>query len=147
MNEKLKQVIENAIKEEEYFYNFYKKSAEVAENPEIKEELLKLAEFEKLHKEKLETLNFEEIGDKVVPEKLGVIQITDEDILLPFEKFESLKQMFEFAIKQEIAARKTYEILRDSIDDEAAKEMFNKLAQDEANHEMVLTEKLNNLKE
>ena len=52
MQEKLKLLLEQAIAEEEYFHNFYTELAKKAEDEDLKNELLKLAEFEMLHKEK-----------------------------------------------------------------------------------------------
>ncbi|MFC1698080.1 ferritin family protein [Nanoarchaeota archaeon] len=146
MIDTVKNILETAIKEEEYFYEFYKKLAEKATDEEMKKELNELAEYEKMHKEKLETLNFNEIGAKVIPEKLEKIDIGEELNLPDIDEFLDMRTMIEFAIKNEVKAKVMYKLLADSIDDESASNLLNKLSEEEAMHEQVLKEKLEKIK-
>ncbi len=142
MYERLKTILENAIKEEEYFHSFYLYLAEKIENDEIKQDLRKLAEQELMHKEKLECLSFEQIGRKVIADKINEIDVAEEVALTPVEEFKDLKDMFAFAIKQETIAQTTYEQLASAVDDENAKKLFLILADEEKKHRLLLTGKL-----
>ncbi len=142
MNEKLKIILDNAIKEEQYFHEFYKALAEKANEPAVKKELLKLSEQELIHKEKLRSLNFERIGDKIIADAIDEFDIEEEIALNPIEEFRNIKEMLEFAIKQEVLAKVTYLKMAKTINDDEAMNIFEMLAEEEKKHELLLTGKL-----
>lgn len=141
--EKLKEIIENAIKEEEFFYHFYNDLAALTQNEKIKQALLELAQFEQNHKEKLQSLNFEGF----IPDKITEIEVADLNILKPVNEFKTLKETLQFAIKQELFAKTLYSSLAQATSDEKAKELLEMLSQEEAKHEQILMEQLNYLEE
>ncbi len=142
MIEQLKLIIENAIRDEEYFHLFYKKLAELSQDEKIKEGLLRLSEQERNHKEKLESLNFEQLGTKVIPDKISEIDVAEEVEMAPIEEFSDLRDMYAFAIKQEALAQITYEKLREAVNDPEAKDLFQTFADEEKKHKLLLTGEL-----
>lgn len=140
MNEDIKIIIENAIKEEEYFSEFYKKLAESANDEKVKEGLLRLSEQERIHKEKLLSLNLHVLG--VVPGIITKEDVEAEVSLTPVEEFASVKDMLAFAVKQEVQAELMYKKLSASTEDEDAKKLFDMLAEEEKEHKMLLTGEL-----
>ncbi len=145
MEQKLKEILENAIKEEEYFTIFYARLAEKASDPDMAEELRRLSDFEKIHKEKIEKLNFFKMTPKIIPERITNIDVSRDLGLPPIDEFLNIESMFEFAIEQEKSANKKYSQLAEAIDDEETKQVFITLAEEEKSHEQILTEKLKNL--
>lgn len=130
----VKTILENAIREEEYFSDFYKALAEKVNDKDMKISLLKLAEFEMLHKEKLQTMSFEELDvDFVGP---------SEEELIDFDKFSNVSEMFEFAIQQEIRSKVLYEEMS-GIAKGSARDLLRRMSEDEALHQQILVEKLN----
>jgi len=135
--------IQNAMKEEQYFQNFYKEMADKAEDESMKEELLKLSEQEAMHYAKLEAFSYSNLGTIILPED----EIHTEHVgLPPIEGFLDLESMFEFAIKQEVHAKLLYAKLSDASSDEEIKEIFRKLSEEESSHEQILVERLKQLK-
>lgn len=142
----LKSVLENAIKEESYFTKFYTELAHKASDKTLRSSLLILADQEKLHKEKLETLSFAKLGTKVVAEKLDDAGIKLELNLPNIQEFLDIESMFEFAIQQEVAAMTLYDALEDAVDDDNAKMLFALLAGEERTHHQLLAEALDNIR-
>jgi len=143
--DRLKLILEAAIKDEEYAYALYSKGAEVSNDDEIKETLLELAEQEKLHKEKLETLSLKKVGGAVIADKITAIEINSELALVPLEQFETLIEMLEFALKQEVMAKNLYLNLANSTNDHDSKKLFLMLSEEEAKHEEIVKEKLRDI--
>lgn len=142
MNEQLKAILENAIKEEEYFHNFYANLAEKTTDEEIKESLNMLSEQELMHKERLESLKIE----NVIPDKIDAIDIADELGLPPIEEFLDMQTMFEFALKQEVAAKTLYRQLADAVEEPEAKRLLIILSEEESKHEQILAQELEKMR-
>ncbi|MEA3429965.1 MAG: ferritin family protein [Nanoarchaeota archaeon] len=142
MNEQLKFILEKAMKEEEYFYNFYNDLAERATDEEIKRALRGLAEAEKMHKERLASLNIE----NVQVDKIDALNISEELGLPSIEEFLDIKTMYEFAIKQEKAAKELYIALAEAVDDENGKKLLLALSEEESKHEQLLAQELDKLR-
>ncbi|MBW2999278.1 ferritin family protein [Candidatus Woesearchaeota archaeon] len=136
--QKLKQILESAIKKEEYSYQIYMRAIDMTEVDSVKTLLQKLADQELLHKEKLETLDFNKIGERVIPEKIGKIDVAEELMMTPLEEFGSLSELFKFAMKKEVEAREMYKQLAESVDDENVKKLFGMLSEEEENHRQIL---------
>jgi rubrerythrin len=134
----VKEIIENAIKEEEYFYLFYKDMAALTIDSEIKKKLLDLSELERIHKEKLEALTNLSVNVSKVQE----IEVEDMNLLKPVNHFKDLKEMMQFAIKQELFAKVLYKALAEAAEDEETKKILLMLSEEEANHEQILIEQL-----
>ncbi len=136
MIEHLKDVINMAIKEEEYFQGIYRKFAVNSDNPSVKALFNKLAEQEKLHKERLQSFDFE--NSDVITEKIQDIDAKDDLLLTPVSEFKDMKNIFEFAIENEIKAQKLYTSLAAAMNNEKARELFELLAKEEKGHEQLL---------
>jgi len=134
----IKTILENAIKEEEYFFHFYYELSLLHEG-KIKEGLLKLSEMELDHKQKLETISI----DGVYADKIDLIDVADLVLLKPLNSFKDVNGMLGFAIKQEIAAKELYKDLAEVFDGEA-KELFLRLSSEEEKHEEFLCEEVQN---
>ncbi|MBS3112824.1 hypothetical protein J4418_01965 [Candidatus Woesearchaeota archaeon] len=143
MKEKLKLILENAIEEEEYFSRLYKELASLQTNLLIKKKLLELSNQEKMHKEKLESLDFVKLGAKVIPGVLDSIKINTDVSNTPKAEFYNIELMFKFAITQEALAKTSYKKLAEAFDDKSAKNLFLTLFKEEEMHEHLLIEQLN----
>lgn len=144
MNQKLKLFLDCAVNEEDYFYNFYLNLAERSQKPEIKEALKRLAEQERLHKEKLQVLN-KLTNESIIAEKMESINIHEDVELRPIEDFKDLVEMFKFAIEQEVKSRQMYLQMAEAIKDEDVKKLLVMLAEEEKGHEQFLVEELESL--
>jgi len=132
----------NAIREEEYFHQFYLKLSERATNPEVKQTLKTLSDQEAAHKQRLESINLAEDEDKYDTSKLDEEMAEKDAKQIPLEDFEDVKSMLIFAIKQESIAKATYTKLAQSTQEPEYKETFLKLADEEGKHQLLLTGKL-----
>jgi len=142
MSEKLKLLLESAIKEEEYAYQLYTAAMGKTSTDSVRKALKELAEQEKMHKEKLETLDAGKLGKFVTPDRIEKIDIADELLLTPIDEFNDLKQVFQFAIKKEIETREMYQDMANSVGDDNVKKLLNTLASEEARHEAMLRDLL-----
>ncbi len=137
MSERLKIILESAIKEEEHFIKFYKDAAEKTEVPSVKTVFLRLSQQEETHKEKLLTLDYGKLQSTVLP---SIDEIGTEEVLLltPLNEFQNLKEAFDYAINAEQNAQEMYRGLAKSTTDQIAKDLFLLLADEEMKHEEVL---------
>lgn len=145
MNERLKLIMESAIKQEEYSREFYKAAAAKTKVPSAKKLLLRLSAEEQIHKERLETMDFSKLGAKVLADRINEIDVAQELMLTPVNEFKDLKAVLLFAIKKEQAAKKLYEELAYAAEDEKARHLFNVLSSEENNHEAMLAAELHKL--
>ncbi len=140
MDEKIKELINRAIEEEEFFMNFYLDASNKTDVESAKELLVKLSEQEKGHKAKLKALDIENIKtNSEVTEDLGIAQ---ELMLTPINEFNKLKDIFDFAIKCERGAGNKYEKLAEYVLDQGMKDIFNMLSDEEKKHEELLKNEL-----
>ena len=127
-------ILEGAIKGEEYSYQMYMKAVEMTNNTKVKEILQNLAEQEKMHKEKLQALNFEKLGEEMIPDALRQEDVAAEVELTPVEEFKDIEQLFEFALNMEKRAVSMYEQLLNATTNEEAKSLFETLLREEEGH-------------
>ncbi|MBN2588534.1 MAG: ferritin family protein [Sedimentisphaerales bacterium] len=128
------EVIDFAISEEIKAMKFYKMLSDFVEEPEIAEALYDLALVESGHKKKLEAikagriiLEGEEAGD------LGITsQVEDVE---PDAKMDYI-DLLKIGMKQEEAARKLYMDLAKAAQTNEIRDIFLKLANEEAQHKM-----------
>lgn len=144
--EKLKIILENAIKEEAYFHLFYRELAMMQGDESVRAKLLELSIQERMHKEKLETLNVDKIGGLIVPEMVDDLEVADKVSNTPMAEFENMEMMFKFAIRQEAMAKNVYASLAKVIGDVDTKQLFERLAAEEAGHEQLLIEEFKKIR-
>jgi rubrerythrin len=128
------EVLDFAINAEIEACKFYMKLADFVESPEMAEVLSDLAEVELEHKAKLEAvkagriaLNFEEIGDLGITERVKDVE-TDAKM--------SYIDMLVLGMKKEEAARRLYTNLAKIAQNQQLRNIFLKLAQQEAAHKL-----------
>jgi rubrerythrin len=136
--------IETAMKAEKEASQFYSKAAKMTKNPKGKDMFQQLSEFEMNHYAKLRELSesikrkgewilysgtsFKKRSTPLKMEKLkGQDQLTDMDAL-------------KIAIKEEKKAQTYYRSMAQLTKDPRGKDMFKRLADDEALHEKVLND-------
>ena len=140
MSEKLKQILNNAIKDEEYFANFYSMAAKKTEVESARKLFITLADQELLHKQKLESLSFD--PEAIIPDKVEDVEIAQDLMMTPIEEINDIKEVFKMAIKFEIQAKDMYQQLGACMADSQAKELLDKLAAEEERHETLLKEEM-----
>jgi rubrerythrin len=136
------QAIATAVREEEWFHGFYAQAAERTDIGAAQQLLLRLSQEEQMHKEKLQGLD-----PKKLPEQnLSDSDIAEELMLTPVNEFNSLKDIFSYAIESEQKAQKRYRALANAAEDGEAIELLSWLVGEEKKHEQLLKaefEKLN----
>ena len=132
--ESFQEVIDFAINEEIKAMKFYKMLSDYVEEPEIAEALYNLAKVESGHRKKLEaikagwiTLENEEVGD------LGITsQVEDVE---PDAKMDYI-DLLKIGMKKEEASCKLYIDLAKKTQIKEIRDIFLKLANEEAQHKM-----------
>ena len=128
------EVMDFAISSEIEAVNFYKMLADFVEKPEMAEVLLDLALQESDHKDKLEAVK---VGSAVIDEQeVGDLGITNkvEDVE-PYARMNYI-DLLVIGMKKEEAARKLYTDLATVAQTREIRDIFLKLAQEEAEHKM-----------
>lgn len=128
------EVMDFAINSEIVAQDFYMKLADFVEKPEMAEVLSDLALEELGHKLKLEAVKANEI--EIDEEEVGTFGIADnvEDII-PDAKM-SYIELLVVGMKREETARKLYTDLSKIVQKQELRDIFLKLAQEEANHKL-----------
>ena len=123
-----------AINSEIAAHNFYMELADFVEKPEMAEVLSDMALEELGHKAKLEAVKAGKIG--INEEEVGNLGIADnvEDVI-PDAKMNYI-DLLVVAMKKEEAARKLYTDLARIAQEQKVRDIFLKLAQEEANHKL-----------
>jgi len=128
------EVLDFAISTEIEAHNFYMKLSEFVEKPEMAKVLSDMALEEFEHKVKLEAVKAGKI--EVKEEEVGNLGIADNlEEVIPYAKM-SYIDLLVMAMKNEEAARKLYTDLAIIAQEQEVKDVFLKLAQEEANHKL-----------
>jgi len=126
---------------------FYTEAAEKCSDPRGKNLFLQLAEFERTHSKKLDQL----IDSLSVSEgyvEYDGTELVRAEIETPagvVAESGDVLDIISQAIEAERNAKETYEKLAQETDDPLGKDMFNKLAQEEAQHERLLNDQFYSL--
>ena len=128
------EVMDFAIDAETEAVDFYRMLADFVEKPEMTEVLSDLASQESEHRAKLETMKAGRIV--IDEEEVGDLGITDhiEDVK-PYAKMNYV-DLLVVGMKKEEAARKLYTELAAIAQTQELRDIFVKLAQEEAEHKM-----------
>lgn len=132
--ESFNEVMDFAITAEIEAANFYKMLADFVEKPEMAEVLLGLALQESQHKAKLEAIK----AGKIVldDQEVGDLHITDHvEEIKPYAKMNYI-DLLVVGMKKEEAACKLYTDLATVAQTREIRDVFLKLAQEEAEHKM-----------
>jgi len=144
MNDKLRHILDIAIREEEYFMGFYSAAAQKSDNESVKKLFENLSAQEEMHKKRLVGMDLNNVG--VISEKIDSIDVTEDAMLTPINEFNELNQILEFAIENEIKAQQLYKSLAFALDDQEAANMLKVIADEESKHEELLKKELDNLR-
>ena len=128
------EVIDFAINEENNSIKFYKTLSDFVEEPEIAEALLDLAYIELGHRQKLEAIkggmtifNYEEVGDIGIASKVEDIE--------PDAKMDYI-DLLKIGMKKEETMQKLYIDMAKAAQTSDIRDIFLKLANEEAQHKM-----------
>lgn len=129
-------IIRRAIQVEEDAYSFYTGASEMVKLPHVKDMLNDLAGEEVKHKEKLESLLAGDIEQIVAAEKSQKIQdlrLADYLVASPLDKNATIQDVLMTAMQREKNAHDFYNLMA-GLASEAAKDLFQFLAQEELGH-------------
>lgn len=138
MKDELADIIQKAIKFEEYSYRLYMNASEKTDAESIKAVLIKLAGQEGIHKEKLQALAARNLSMKEATPKAVKVDLSEEILLTPPDELRDLIALLKFAINLEVKAQKKYWRMAKSVEDKDASALFATLAEQEKQHENVL---------
>jgi rubrerythrin len=130
-----REIIDMAVKREEEAATFYRKVAEMQDDAEQKDLFLMFARIEDVHKEKLLKLD---ISDCEKIEQKKVIDLKLGDHLREIEPQESMDRelALKIGMQREKRAYQLYTGLAESTDDAGLRNLFTRLAEEEAAHKL-----------
>ena len=132
---KVNDILDYAIENEQSAVDFYRELASKAAKPEIRKLFENYAKEEEVHKAKIEAVKadqtFASVSTDVLDLKLG-------DYLVAVEPSADMdyQSALILAMKREKAAFRLYTALAAKVDDEQLRELFLQLAQEEAKHKL-----------
>ena len=119
----IEQILQQAIRFEENAYEFYTAAIEMVERPHIREVLVELANQEVTHKERLQALLDGDMERIISVRKRGQLDASA-----------SLQDVLIVAMQREKSSHEFYTTMASIADDDAAKSLFDFLAQEELVH-------------
>lgn len=137
VNEKLQEILEFAIKSEKDAVAYYAYLQAKAKDKEVKQLFAELIAMEKNHAKLLESIDLSQIEKFEVPK---IVDLGISDNMKEVEDLEGLtyQDAIVLAMKREKDAREMYLRLADQCESESARNLFLKLASEEAKHKLML---------
>ena len=129
------EIIAMAIKREEEAAAFYREIAEMQNLPHRKELFLDFAKQEDLHKERLQKLDVSDCG-RIEVKKVADLKIGDHLKEIEPHKNMDYREALILGMQREKRAYRLYVGLSASTDDPGLKQLFDRLAQEEAGHKL-----------
>ena len=129
-------IIQRAIRFEEDAYNFYTGASEMVKLPHVKDMLNELAGEEVKHKEKLEELlagDTEKIVAAKQGQKIQDLKLADYLVAPPLDGDATIQDVLMTAMQREKNSHEFYNLMAE-LASEAAKDLFQFLAQEELGH-------------
>ncbi len=139
----LKNILEFAMREEEKAFQLYSDTAARIDSDAIKSVLLKLAQQEKVHKERIKALFDDELHPDMAV--LSQIDISKDVVMAPLTDMGRLGTLLKGAIEAEVDAKELYAHLSKALKDPDASALLQMLSDEEATHERILKDLLENL--
>ena len=130
-------IIRRAIRFEEDAYNFYTGASEMVKLPHVQDMLNELAGEEVKHKERLEELlagDTEQIVAAKQSQKIEDLKLADYLVAPPLDEDATLQDVLLTAMQREKNSHDFYDLMAGMAASEAAKELFQFLAQEELGH-------------
>ncbi|MFC2160494.1 ferritin family protein [Acidobacteriota bacterium] len=136
-NKNFEDIVQFAIQREEDACNAYGEMSKIAETPGLKELLLDLQAEEKKHKELLQGITSEAVGNL---ETHTVIDLKISDFLTeePPSPDMNFQDLLIFAAKKEQQAVELYMSMKASVNSDKLKNMFDFLVEQEKEHKLKL---------
>ena len=136
-NKNFEDIVQFAIQREEDACNAYGEMSKIAETPGLKELLLDLQAEEKKHKELLQGVTSEAVGNL---ETHTVIDLKISDFLTeePPSPDMTFQDLLIFAAKKEQQAVELYTSMKASVNSDRLKNMFDFLVEQEKEHKLKL---------
>jgi rubrerythrin len=140
-NYDMKQILENAIRNEEQSYSLYKMAQGKVKYESSKKFLEELAQEELMHQEKLKAIledkkQIAELGFKV--KKIQDLKITDTMKTVTISEDADYQKILIFAAKREKSTYDYYKSLALGLENTEAGNLFQKLAEEELTHKNKL---------
>jgi rubrerythrin len=133
----LEEVLKFAIEKELEAANFYNELQKIVRVPESREMLREFEKMELGHADILKNLTLNQI-DKYKQGKVTNLKISDYMVEPVQHEDMTFQDVLVIAMKKEEAANKMYEDLAGDSDDEQVRNLFLKLASEEAKHKLQL---------
>jgi rubrerythrin len=130
-------IIQRAIRFEENAYDFYTGASEMVKFPHVREMLNELAGEEVKHKEKLEGLLASDTEQIVAAKQRRQIQdlkLADYLVASPLDEGATIQDVLMIAMQREKNSHDFYNLMAGIAGSEAAKDLFQFLAQEELGH-------------
>ena len=130
-------IIQRAIRFEEDAYNFYTGGSEMVKLPHVQDMLNELAGEEVKHKEKLEDLlagDTEQIVAAKQSQKIQDLKLAEYLVASPLDEDATIQAVLMTAMQREKNSHDFYNLMAGIASSEAAKGLFQFLAQEELGH-------------
>jgi rubrerythrin len=130
-------IIQRAIRFEEDACNFYTGASEMVKLPHVKDMLNELAGEEVKHKEKLEDLlagDTEQIVAAKQSQKIQDLKLAEYLVASPLDENATIQDVLMTAMQREKNSHDFYDLMAGIASSEAAKGLFQFLAQEELGH-------------
>ena len=130
-------IIQRAIRFEEDAYTFYTGASEMVKLPHVKDMLNELAGEEVKHKEKLEDLlagDTEQIVAAKQSQKIQDLKLAEYLVASPLDEDATIQDVLMTAMQREKNSHDFYDLMAVIASSEAAKGLFQFLAQEELGH-------------
>ena len=134
-DKKFNEIIDFALQREKEAVEFYRKLQNIVKFTEKKKLLQELGQTEDGHIKILERIRTGDISQKDVAE-IQNLRISEYLVEAPFSGDMSYQDILITAMKREEASTRLYNDLADSSSDAGAKQLFLKLASEEAKHKL-----------
>ncbi len=134
----VEEILDFAIEKEEEAYQFYTDWAGRLEDPTMREVFREFAQQEMGHKEKLLRVKEGKISLTVSPEGVPDLKISDFLVEIKPHAATSYQEALIVAMQREKASFRLYNDLASRAEDEALRNLFLALAQEEARHKLRL---------
>jgi rubrerythrin len=134
-------ILNRAVRFEEDSFNLYNSAISKVKNPQTKDWLKELADWELTHKAKLEALLKGDLNwaiRKSKREQVADFQIGDYLVAAPLSDKSDFQDVLLVAIKREESARDFYASMVELVDAGEAHDLFDLLAKEEAKHKQMV---------
>ena len=128
-------IIQDAIKAEVAAHDLYAKASEMVSVPSTKDLLTNLAHEELKHKQMLESMDLNKLGEF---DSDATIDVAQNLAMTPLDELNDVQEIMQLAIRREQAEHDNYEHLKSAFTSNDVKALFEKLSVEESKHKALL---------